>query len=366
MRKIILFQLFILSFVCFWSCSKTDPYEEPEHITIAIYDGTPQMDYFTQLLEREWEKAGHKVGLRVLPWDNYGGFPDDDASLLIYDGVFYSALRANDLLQPISRIPDHCSFDWVYALADGDRYAAPFLLCSSFLIFDKDDDVMSKAGYVTDVTQETAVPLYSMCPYYYISNLMAKDGPSALLQDLTGDVDEAAFAPVRHMYENWLGSMKFEATSSSKYDGPERFNGGSVRAVYNFSETTYDLSSENLSATLLDPFPDVANRAFNVDYISVRSGLPEGTAKLCEELIAIISSEQFQFEYVDHEGKVLFCLPANKAAFGRLAGKYPLYSPLFGYSSSDKNRPMVLGPDFYEEMGPLKQKIRSLLNGQGL
>lgn len=366
MKRNILVRLLLFGAICFWSCAKVDPQETPEKITIAIYDGIPEMEYFSQLLNREWGKAGHKEEVRVISWDNYGELPDDEASLLIYDGVIYSVLRDKGLIQPLSGTCGHFSFDWTYTLADGGKYVEPFLLCSSFLIFDKDDEILSKARHVTDITQEIAVPLYSMCPYYYISNLMAKEGPSAIRQDLTKDIDETAFAPVKHMYDNWLGGLEFESTSSSKYDGPARFNDGSVSAIYNFSETIYDLSSTNLTATLLDPFPGVENRSFYVDYMSVRSGVPESTAKLCEELLAIISSEQFQYEYASHDGKALCCLPANKAAFSLLADKYPLYSKLLGYSSSDKNRPMVLGPGFYEDAPILKQRIRSMLQGQKL
>lgn len=362
MKKYILIQIFALSLVCFWSCSKEDPYREPECIKIAIYDGTPQLDHFKNLLNREWDKAGHKSELMVVPWDNYAGLPDNDASLLIYDGVFYSALRAKGILQPFSNVPAKYSYDWTYTLADGGKYAAPLFLCATFLIFDKDDDVLSSTRYITDVEQETAVPLYSMCAYYYINYMIAEKGPEAVTGDLSKNLDETILVPLRHMKDKWLGSISFENASFSKYQGPERFNKGSVKAIYNFSETTFNLSSRNLSATILDPFPDVANRTFNVDYMSVQTGATEKEAALCEEIISIISSEEFQYEYLNYNDNALYCLPANKAAFSRLAAKYPLYATFLGYSASEMNRPMVLGPDFYEQQDALESKVRGALH----
>lgn len=359
MKRCLFFLLFILPLVGFSACSK-DASDEPAYIKVAIYDGTPQLAYFTDLLSSEWVRSGHRTELRIVPWDNYDGLPDEDASLLVYDGVFYSALKARGLLRPFSAVPERCSFDWTYALADSDRYAVPFLLCSSFLLFDGDDAAFRGARYVSDVAAETAVPLRSMCAYYYIANLIAGGAPDAL-DGLDGDLDVAALAPLQHMYDKWLGGVSFGDASLSRYDGPGRFNGGSVGAVYNFSETVYDLSSDNLSAVLLDPFPDVAHRAFNVDYLSVRSGISKGAAALCEDLVAIISSEEFQYAYLSHNGEPLYSLPANKAAFARLAAAYPLYATFYDYSASSLNRPMVLGPSFYEQQTPLEQKVRTAL-----
>lgn len=350
--------LIIWSVVGFSSCSKEDPEEELGYIKISLYDGTPDMDYFTQMVCREWESAGHKVELRFAPWDPYEKLPDEDASLLIYDGVAYTALLDKGYLQPLSNAPEKYSFDWTYSLADGGKYVAPFLLCSSFLIYDKDDEELSQAKYVTDVAQEVAVPLKSMCAYYYVNYLIAKDGPSAVLKDLTTGLDETALEPVRYMAEHWLGDTSFENASLSKYNGPARFNDGSVGAIFNFSETSYDLTSKNLSATMLAPYPEVKNWSYNIDYMSVRSGISEYAAKLCEELIAIIGSEEFQYEYLYHEGKPLYSLPANKAAFRRLADKDPLYATFYDYSSQEMNRPMVLGAGFYEQVTVFETMVK--------
>lgn len=357
MRKY--FALLILLAFSIQSCTKEDKSLQ-EDIVVAIYDGTPEMDYFIRLVEDRWEKAGHKEKLIFEPWDCYAELPDGKAALLCYDAQAYNALAKNGILAELDLDCGSDTFSWV--LPSDDIKAVPYLLCANFLIYHKDDERLAEAKYFSDVNCEVAVPLKSMCYEFYVEGLQTLNRKTGMNWDQIENIDPKALAPVQTVYDNWLGTFDFSNASFSSYQGVERFEAGTCSAIYSFSETIYYLSDGDYAFSRLFPFEEHTDTYMSyADYLSIRKGISSNTESMCRELINIITSPDFQYDYIYHDGKPLYCMPASITAFRQLANKIPIYSTFYDYMSSDTNLISMGGPDYFAQRKSLKSKIPTLL-----
>ena len=117
---------------------KRQPTEQPEELTVALYQYVPDQARFEKAIRSQWERSHPEVQLRFVKWDCYMEAPRDDIDVFVFDSVYLGSYLNAGMLSPIpqDRIPDANDI-LPYALdactVNEEVYALREFLCSDIL-----------------------------------------------------------------------------------------------------------------------------------------------------------------------------------------------------------------------------------------
>lgn len=144
--------------------------EEYGRLTYSVYPYLPDVNYYAEVLEEEWEKQHPDIRLEYVPYDCYFGGRPEGIDVIMYDVIMERAfvekgyIRVLDIGNCIDT-DDYYPFTLEPAAGYTDNYGVPVFLCCDLLIYDGDNKELSAAEDVFDIAASDSKALISFASY---------------------------------------------------------------------------------------------------------------------------------------------------------------------------------------------------------
>ena len=319
---------------------------------IFYYDSLEGLEHLWPALEERFRQTGHTRPIIFREYDSYKELPGTDGDLYTYDAIVLSALVDKGFFRVLPKSVS-CGgvFPWVMEKSRVRRraYGVPFMLCSPALICRKRDDL--HVQNIMELKEGAAIPLRSMLMFYFVQSFCENLSLAK------------SFRVMEHLLELIGGRNALEHSSSSEYDGINRFNREECRYLLAFTEDLHELKKDDYAVSFANFSDNETSRRprFLADFISIGKQTAEEKLQDCLDLIDILISEQFIYEICRPEGDLLYMLPADMNVFRRLSQMDAVYEHLYGQLDSEENGVLRYGKRFYENFYTRRDILLQLL-----
>lgn len=118
-------------------------------LTVAPYTDVPDLEAFKKEISQEWHEMHPNIKLKFVDWSCYDGTLPSTVDVFVFDSMYYSKYRANNILAeiPADKIKDkkdYLSFTLKDISENGNYYGVPQLICTDVLISRKDDTAIDQ------------------------------------------------------------------------------------------------------------------------------------------------------------------------------------------------------------------------------
>ena len=346
----------------------TQPPAKPQSISVALYPYVPDMELFQDVLARMWADIEADIALEFVDWDCFTDPSPDGIDIITYDALFTSYLAENGFIQPLDpEYLDNTEGIIPFALDgsqyNGDLYGLPFLVCSYFLIHRTDDEAMWNVENFADLCEEISarqqvdpsaglqMNYISDYPYYYLDALIDFSGTYTTYTEVPdlASPDEDAMQML-HRIRSVLAKTSAES-DGTLHEYRTRFDAGEGSAIYDFSESLYDMpnSMDNLTIRPIS-FSETENiQLFYADIASLGTHVTDPAEKeACLKLIDLIGSEEFQNQLCFGSGETQYMLPASRQVYLDAQEEAPIYSLFYTLATDEHNRIVRFGPGIWD------------------
>ena len=341
----------------------TEPEQKPDSITIAVYPYVSNMELFKKVLTEVWAEVEPDIELQYVEWNCYSDPCPNNIDVITYDALFMEHLAESGYIQTldvesVGNTLGIIPFAMEGARYNGDIYGLPFLVCSSFLMHDKDDEEMAKVENFTDLCKE-------------LTTRRAKDPDDGLMAgyndelpfffldayiDYTGTYTTYTEMPQMYPPEatvlNRLKEIKaLLATVPEDMNYKTGFAAGHGSACYAYSEALYFMGDavDDLTIRSISFFEGENIQMFYADLASLCTQVTDPVKKeYCMKLINLIASEEFQSRLVFGTGDVQYMLPARESVYLAAMEEYPIYEVLHELATDENNRVFRFGPQIHQ------------------
>jgi len=144
--------------------------EEYRKLTYSVYPYLPDVNYYAEVLEEEWEKQHPDIRLEYVPYDCYFGGKPEGIDVIMYDVIMERAFIEKGYIRPLDisdciDAEDFYAFTLEPAAGYADNYGVHVFLCCDLLIYDKDNKGLSEADDIFDVAASDSKALISFASY---------------------------------------------------------------------------------------------------------------------------------------------------------------------------------------------------------
>lgn len=350
----------------------TEGQNDPDHITIALYQYLPDSDLYEWIAHEMWQEIAPGVELEFVEWDCYLGDDPAGVDVIMYDALFTTYLAERGWLRPITLADVERSDDILPVAMDGayhngQLYGIPTFLCGNFLIHYKDDTEVAQADTVyelydilaDDVSRHDAsegllIDLENGYTTMYLDAYVDTTGEysyfdSPDILETLWDENSSIKESIECLEE--MGGKALVYEYSGSFEHARWFGEGYGRALFGFSEcmTFLDDIIHQIDIKTMSLSENGNTQLLYADVLSVNSTItnPE-KIDLCMKLINMLAGEEFLYRLSMGEGNVQYLLPARESVYLTAAQTHPLYQRLLELVTHDSARIFRFGMDVYE------------------
>ena len=378
--------LILAVLLCWQLMPKRQPAEQPEELTVALYQYVPDQARFEKAIQSQWERSHPEVQLRFVKWDCYLEAPRDDIDVFVFDSVYLGSYINAGMLSPIpqDRIADANDI-LPYALdactVNEEVYALPEFLCSDILYTRRGDTELKEVASVAD--------LYAALGDYSFGKSAEPEG-KGLLMDMTSSDEktlkylqahidsqghyEEEFAPpasashpdeagksllmLAKMGAAWQESNPVGA--DEPYGQAALFARGVGRAYIGFTESLSNMGdyANEVDLRLFSMATAKNVPVFYADLAGVNAHVAEDKKDFAFDLVNVITGTDVLVAALassDSNGVPQYLLVGRKSVYDQLAAEYPLYATLKQLVEMPDAHVMRVMPDgqaYLKENGP--------------
>ena len=346
----------------------TVPYEPVDSISVAIFPNLPDLDLAQNILAEMWAEIEPDVALEFVYWNCYSDPYPEEIDVISFDALFMDYMVENNYIQPmdinsVNNTTGILPFAMDGARYNGDLYGLPFLACSYFLVHYAEDEEMCQVqnfGDLYDLLMQRKEVYYNDGLYLSYSDYVATLYLDALM-DYNGTYttyDEApSVSPPKRAVSQRMSQIKAMMPESGNYgrgqDFRIRFARGEGSAVYSYSESMYYMQDilDQLTIRSISYFNNENIPLYFADIACVGAHVDNPLKKeLCNKLINLLASVEYQQELCYGSGDVQYLLPAREQVYISAMRKYPMYGTLYDLVTDENNRIFRFGADIYDYM----------------
>lgn len=342
---------------------ETEPVEKPDAITMAVYPYVSNMELFQKVLTEMWTEMEPDVELQYIDWNCYSDPYPNNIDVITYDALFLEHLALSGYIQPlevdsVSNTAGIIPFAMEGARYQGDLYGLPFLVCSSFLMYDKEDTAMDKVENFPDLIKEMAkrkkkdpndglhAGYADEVPFFYLDAYIDYMGAYTTYEHgpMMTPPDETIVKRLLEMKANLAPVPEGHGYQSA-------FSHGYGSACYAYSESLYFMGDivNDLTIRPISFFEGENIQMFYADIASLCSQVTDPVKKeYCMKLINLIASVEFQTQLVYGTGDVQYMLPAREQVYLSAKEQYPVYEVLHNLATDENNRVFRFGIEIYD------------------
>ena len=341
----------------------TEAVEKPDSITMAIYPYVSNIQLFQDVLSEMWAEMEPDVELQFIDWNCYSDPYPNNIDVITYDALFLEHLVESGYVQPLNvdeviDTSDIIPFAMEGAHYQDELYGLPFLVCSSFLMYEKDDTALDQVQNFAQLCKELAARrakdpsdgLFSgfmdEVPFLYLDAYIDYNGEYTTYEHgpMMTPPDEKIVRRLMEMKANLAPVPEGESYQSA-------FSQGLGSACYAYSEALYFMDDfvDNLTIRSISFFEGENIQMFYADLASLCSHVTDPVKKeYCMKLINLIGSEEFLTQLVYGTGDVQFMLPAREQVYLTAMEQYPIYETLHTLAMDENNRIFRFGTEIYD------------------
>ena len=345
------------------STEATEPEKKPESISMAIYPYVSNMEHFQKILTKMWAEVEPEIELQYVDWNCYLDPYPNNIEVITYDALFLEHLVETGYIQAldaesVGNTAGIIPFAMEGAHYKGDLYGLPFLVCSSFLIHDKDDEAMTAVKNFTELCAELTkrkaldpndglqTTYNDMLPFYFLDAYIDYTGTYTTYEE-----GPLMYPPEQTVLKRMKEIQALLAPIPENESSNSAFTSGIGSACYAFSEAMYDMGDkvENLTIRPLSFFENENIQMFYADIASICTQVTDPVKKeYCMKLINLIASKEFQAELCFGTGDVQYMLPAREQVYLDAMEKYPIYTVLHELATDKNNKVFRFGTQIYD------------------
>ena len=362
----------LLPCFCFAGCSGG---AESDEITVALYPYLPDLEYYQELVEEEWEAVHPEITLKFVDWDCYYNHDIDDVDVFMYDSICYSALLEEGYLSPVADeevedLDGFIPFMVDCMREDGQLYGIPVLGCSYFMMYYKDDaelaaaqtleDVYNAVGVKENPNQDPADNTYGLMtnfkydyPYYYLDAYVDAEGEYDDFSEMPALDNPAALTALNQMVDMLGEKFAFGLFENFGYDNyvyAQRFNEGKGRVFIGYSENMAFMQdiADQIDIKTISMTPGDNVQLYFSDIVSINANVEDDKRDECLELANIISSNEVISNLIVKDGVPQYILPARGELYEELMETYPLYGRLYDLMINQDSNLFRFGDAYYD------------------
>lgn len=329
---------------------------DPCVINVALYPYVPDITYMEEVLTQYMAKISPEVTLNFVDWDCYMSVNPDNIDVLMYDALFTDALLQGGYLSPLDpskyNTDDIMNFALEQTKLNNTCYGIPNLICAYFLIHYADDTEVAQVEnfyelyeVLGDAKRSPKPPrkegflinFSDNYPYFYFESLHDSkeyQQPHQKAPDYSNPHPPAIRTLndiIRMIGPRQAFQSDFSYWVQGQFKKAQWFNNGSGRAYYGYSE---DLSSmpeiiDELDVKFISMSDGPNHTMFYADLVSINASVTNETKlSYCEEIVRILTSEEYLYEIGYNNGTPAYLLPSRNNVYQTLAQHYPMYNEL--------------------------------------
>lgn len=337
--------------------------EKPDFITMAIYPYVSNIELFQKVLSQMWAEMEPDVQLQFIDWNCYSDPYPNNIDVITYDALFLEHLVESGYIQPLEADTLGDTSDIIPFAMEGARYqdhiyGMPFLVCSSFLMYNKEDTALDQVQNFAQLCKELAARkavnpddgvfagFLDEAPFLYLDAYIDYNG------EYTTFEHGPTMTPPDTTIHNRLQEMRANlATIPEGESYQSAFSQGLGSACYAYSEALYFMGDvvDDLTIRSISFFEGENIQMFYADVASLCSQVTDPVKKeYCMKLINLIGSEEFLTQLVYGTGDVQYMLPAREQVYLTAMEQYPIYETLHTLAMDENNRVFRFGIEIYD------------------
>lgn len=325
-------------------------------LTYSVYPYLPDVDYYAEILEAEWDKRHPDIRLENVPYDCYFGGRPVGIDVIMYDVIMERAfvekgyirhLDINDFIDT----DDYFPFTLEPAAGYVDNYGVPVFLCCDLLIYDGDNKALSEADGIFDVAASDSKALISFAVYgdhvYLLDAAVDNTQDPQLIQyrDRLGgiDVSESKTALAEAAVPEYA-----DADSNAL---AELYDSGVADGYIGYAETLRFLNRrldktevKQISIGKNDNIP-----LFYCDMAGISADVPDDRIGLCTDLIEIMTDAEVMKRVSVKDGSPQYLMFPRISFYDDIEIEYPMYAKLKAIADNDNNKLFRVYGSFMEE-----------------
>lgn len=332
-HKILLICLLLIAF-CVSSFLLNRISSKPVQITYSLYPYLRNIEDLQTAVETTWKEIDPSVELVYVDYNCYKETPDS-IDVFFYDVYRESELISLGYLQPINEddindVEDILLFALEGISDEGALYGIPALLCADFLIYGKEDSVLSECISIDDLIDQNYLIAAdeSNIVYYYLETLMDCYGTADYIKDSEiSNIDETAKNKTESLFSICEPKILGEGTDAAV----NAFNEDEISGYIGFSESMAGISDiSGVGIKQISFYGDKNTEVFYCDAVGINSSVKPGSREYekCLELANYLASGEYVGKICLSNNEVQYYLPARLSVFNELSSDYPLYDTL--------------------------------------
>lgn len=304
-------------------------------ITYSLYPYLPDVDYYREILEEEWDKLHPDVDLVYSDYDCYYDGAPEGIDVIMFDSLIEQGMISNGYLRPVDQQDmnepeDFFEFTMIPAKGQSTLYGVPVLICADFLIYDRNDPVLASADSMMDIAaggedllirfNDASEAIYSLDAAADISQDASVTQSSKAVSDVdTGESLEAIRESLisKYIYENNFELARLY--DEGKADGLLGYS-ENLTAIEDRLDDT-DIKLISLSDT--DNIP-----LYFCDMAGISAEVSEDKTDICMDLANLMADPSVLERLSVMGGKPQYLLLARRSVYDTIKDEYPLYGKL--------------------------------------
>ena len=330
--------------------------EEYRRLTYSVYPYLPDVNYYAEVLEEEWEKQHPDIRLEYVPYDCYSGGKPEGIDVIMYDVFMEKAMIKKGYIRSLvindcTDTDDYYAFTLEPAAGYTENYGVPVFLCCDLLIYDGDNKDFSEAKDIFDIAASDSKALISFASYgddvYLLDAAVDNTQDSQLIQykDRLGETDVSASKTALAK----AAVPKYTDTDSNAIAA--LYDSGVADGYIGYSETLRFLN-RRLEKTEVKQIGIGTNDnlpLFYCDMAGISADAPDDRIGLCMDLIGIMTDKEVMKCVSVKDGSPQYLMFPRISFYNDMEKEYPMYAKLRTIAENDNNRLFRAYGSFMEE-----------------
>ena len=329
---------------------------ETSKLTYSVYPYLPDVDYYAEVLEMEWEKLHPDINLEYVPYNCYFDGRPEGIDVIMYDVFIERELIEKGYIKPVDisssiDTDDFYSFTLEPAAGYTENYGVPVFLCCDLLIYYRENSDLSQADDIFDIAASDSKVLISFASYgdhvYLLDAAVDTMQDSQLIQykDRLEDID------VSSSKKALADAAVPEYADADSNDIATLYDSGAADGYIGYAETLRFLDSrldktevKQISIGKNDNIP-----LFYCDMAGISADVPEKQTDLCMDLIGIMTDTEVMKRVSVKEGSPQYLMFPKISFYDEMEKEYPMYTRLRKIAGNENNRMFRAYGSFMEE-----------------
>ena len=329
---------------------------EYRKLTYSVYPYLPDVDYYAEVLEEEWEKLHPEISLEYVPYDCYFDGRPEGIDVIMYDVIMERTFIEKGYIRPFE-ISDFMDTDDYYpftlepAAGYAENFGIPVFLCCDLLIYDRDNRDLSEADDIFDAAASDSKLLISFASYgdhiYLLDAAVDQTQDPEVIQykDRTGSIDVTASRKA-------LADAAIpEYTDIDSNEIALLYDTGAADGYLGYAETMRFLNRrlDRTEVKQISIGQNVNIPLFYCDMAGISADVPDDKTGLCRDLIGIMTDTEVMKRISLEDGSPQYLMFPRILFYRDMEKEYPMYARLREVVSNENNRLFRVYGSFMEE-----------------